>query len=361
MPRLARGIVAHDIKGYTLQLNSERSKEYTDSQAQLRRRAYRLAHPTEIIIDKCMDGRLNLSVFTQVPRGILQPFRNVGGKFDLGWPLFQEVMKDCVEFAQNQKRPCIVITSYHFSKGSHDRGCAGFGYDTESARHAAFALRDQYTRVFGVLNNNPVYALTIGIETDFESLIFHGNGCEVLNVAELAPDVPSQELEQLLANLYPDLRIDMRRDLLPLVEGNLRHIAEVRAEQKPLIDHEHREQIIAVGRGFDWLHEPNRALIIGPYSHEWPEAVHTAGTIVLDNLRKGRVPEESGVLLLISSLWRREEGEVGRRLKEEKTRYVARTALEKLQAMPELHRHLEVVIGVVHADTRKLHELDPRG
>ena len=27
----------------------------------------------------------------------------------------------------------------------------------------------------------------------------------------------------------------------------------------------HQEQVLAVGRGFDWLHIPNKALIVGPY------------------------------------------------------------------------------------------------
>jgi hypothetical protein len=26
-----------------------------------------------------------------------------------------------------------------------------------------------------------------------------------------------------------------------------------------------QEQVLAVGRGFDWLHIPNKALIVGPY------------------------------------------------------------------------------------------------
>jgi len=35
--------------------------------------------------------------------------------------------------------------------------------------------------------------------------------------------------------------------------------------------------VIAVGRGFDWLHLPNKALIIGPFDHSWTTTVGRAG------------------------------------------------------------------------------------
>ena len=353
-----RNIIEKDIKEYVLNLNSERSTEYTNPAAQLARQLYRAKHPTEILVQKCMDGRLNLSVFTGTPAGILQPFRNIGGRFDLGWPFFQEVTSGGVKYAINNGRQCVSITSYHFSASDTHRGCAGFGYDTDAAQAAAFSLRDQFTKVFGDSNGRPVYALTIGIETDGESLIFHSLTGETLDVSTLNPDTTSDEIERLITLLYPDMNSEMRADLLPLVVGNLEHVAQVKTEHKPLIDLEHREQIIAVGRGFDWLHEPNRALIIGPYSHEWPAAVRTAGTIVLGNLSAGRIPEEGGVLLLVAALWRSEEREVGRRLKEEKVRYVAKTALAELQNMPELQKHLKLLAGVVDADTRKLHPIE---
>ena len=353
-----RKIITEDVKNYALRVNEERSLEYTDPSAQMARQLYRGKHPTEILVQKCMDGRLNLSVFTGIPPGILQPYRNIGGKFDLGWPFFQEVILDGVKYSINKGRQCLSITSYHFSAGDHHRGCAGFGYDTEGAKAAAFDLRDQFTTVFGNAIGRPVYALTIGIETDAESLVFHGNAGEILDLAQIDQSSTPDDLNRMLVSLYPDMASEMRRDLLPLVIGNLAHIASVKEEEKAPIDLEHREQIIALGRGFDWLHEPNRALIIGPYSHEWPSAVRTAGTIVLGNLKAGRIPAESGVLLLVCALWRSEEREVGRRLKEQKVRYMAKTALAELQTMPELHKHLKVLAGVVDADTRKLHTIE---
>ncbi len=353
-----RNIIETDIKNYVLRINEERSAEYTDPSAQLARKLYRQQHPTEILVQKCMDGRLNLSVFTETPPGILQPFRNIGGRFDLGWPFFQEVTHDGVQYAIEKGRQCLSISSYHFSAGDNHRGCAGFGYDTDAARNAAFALRDQFTKVFGDTPNRPVYALAVGIETDEEALVLHGTNGQILDLAQVDPTISLDELDRKIAALYPDMSALMRRDFLTLVEGNLRHIAAMRAEKKAPIDLEHREQIIAVGRGFDWLHEPNRALIIGPYSHEWPAAVKTAGSIVKGNLDAGRIPKESGILLLVSALWRSEEREVGKRLKEQKVRYLAKVALEQLKEVPEVFAHLQVLAGVIDADTRKLIPVD---
>lgn len=353
-----RNVIDQNIKEYVIKMNEERSVEYTNPSAQLSRQLYRQQHPTEILVQKCMDGRLNLSVFTGTPAGILQPFRNIGGRFDLGWPFFQEVTNDGIQYAINRGRRCLAITSYHFSVGDHHRGCAGFGYDTDAAKNAAFALRDQFTKVYGDAKSRPIYALTIGIETDFESIVFHSTEGKTLDVATLHPTLSNEEIDVMLASLYPDMDLEMRADLVPLIKGNLSHIADVRAEQKAPIDLEHREQIIAVGRGFDWLHEPNRALIIGPYSHEWPQAVKTAGSIVLGNLAAKRIPEEKGILLLVSTLWRNEERESGRRLKEEKARYIASTALAELQTIPELKDRIQVLVGVTEAETRKLHLID---
>ena len=72
-----------------------------------------------------------------------------------------------------------------------------------------------------------------------------------------------------------------------------------------------QEQILAVGRGFDWLHIPNKALIVGPYrfasrfrhtgflssfrltapSYNLGDPIATAGSLLLSNLRDGRIPK----------------------------------------------------------------------
>lgn len=115
-----------------------------------------------------------------------------------------------------------------------------------------------------------------GFETDDDALILHGQNGDVLDASTVT------EIETLPARLhalFPDMPEQMRADLLPLVQGNIRHVAEVRGTAREL-DIEHREWGLCLGRGFDWLHMPNQELIIGPYSPEtrcaMPKSASTA-------------------------------------------------------------------------------------
>jgi hypothetical protein len=46
-------------------------------------------------------------------------------------------------------------------------------------------------------------------------------------------------------------------DLVPLVKGNIEHVTEVRALHRNLeLDTVHREWMVCIGRGFDFLHIP---------------------------------------------------------------------------------------------------------
>ena len=110
MENYTNGVIEGDIVKFILDRNAAQSEAFTDPSAQLKRRLYRAQHPTEILVLKCMDGRLNLSLYTETPPGILQPFRNIGGKFDYGWPFFQELIRDGVNFSVAKGRECLVIT-----------------------------------------------------------------------------------------------------------------------------------------------------------------------------------------------------------------------------------------------------------
>ncbi len=344
-----------DLTQFILTRNEEQSAAFRSAAARLSRVRYRAEHPTEIAAWKCMDGRLNLAVYTKTPPGIIQPFRNIGGRFDLGWPFFQEVTKTWVNYSLHKGRRCLVLVTYHFAKGDHHRGCAGWKYDTGAAHAAAEKLAEQTEEVFG-RSPRMVYPIVVGVETDEEALVLHGVHGGTLDMASLAS---VEGLESKVRDLYPDMDLQMVNDLLPLLIGNWEHVREVHASNRPPIDLEHREQIIAVGRGFDWLHLPNKALIIGPYSHEWPDAVATAGSIILGNLNAKRVPKKEGVLLLISALSRDEEGSFGWNMATQKAKYVERVARAILaEKVPELQDTLKVLSGVTFADTRKLHPLE---
>ena len=69
--------------------------------------------------------------------------------------------------------------------------------------------------------------------------------------------------------------------------------------QERMLDVEHREWMICLGRGFDFLHTPNQALIIGPYSPDLADPLRKAAAIIEGNMKAGRIPDD-GFLLLAS-------------------------------------------------------------
>ena len=127
---------------------------------------------------------------------------------------------------------------------------------------------------------------------------------------------------QRLAGLYPDMPEQIKTDLLRLVQGNLQWIAQVRKSARPL-EIEHREWMICLGRGFDFLHTPNLALIVGPYSPELAEPIAQAAAIIEANMQAGRIPDD-GFLLLTSAPY--EEIGTDRARAELKSRFLANFA-----------------------------------
>lgn len=272
--------------------------EYASPEATLARQRYQAQHPTAIAVLKCMDGRINIPVATGTPPGIIQPFRNLGGMFDLGWPHLGEVLAHHVHRQIADGRRVLLLATYHFSRGDPQRGCAGFNYDTAAALAATEALRRQIETVFG-LGHRSVYPLICGFETDEDALIVHGEKAGQRLDLSTVTAADHALLPARLAALCPDMPEQMRGDLLPLLTGNLRHIAAVRQSVRTL-DTEHREWIICLGRGFDFVHMPNLALIVGPYSPQLADPIGKAAGIIASNMQAGRIPDD-GFLLLASS------------------------------------------------------------
>ncbi|MFZ1074861.1 MAG: hypothetical protein WAN50_00595 [Minisyncoccia bacterium] len=339
-----------DLPAFILERNKKQSAEFCTPGAQLARMMYRAQHPSEIIALKCMDGRLNLSVITSTPPGIIKPYRNIGGKFDLGWPFFGRLMLDDIEYSVSKGRPTIVLSTYHFSKGSHHRGCAGHKYDTAAARAGATKLREQFETAFGG-NHTTVFPIVVGIETDENALIFHAEGKKILDVADHI-DASPENLKSELRNMYPEVPERIIDDLIPFVIGNQQYVRATRAQKRPIQDLEHCEQIIAVGRGFDWLHLPNRALIIGPYDPQWEDAVATAGNIVLNNMKEKRIPEKDGVLLLVSAPYRSIGADKGVAI--EKALFLKRESERILrERVPAVAKKIKVLAGTIDFNTNR--------
>ncbi|TLN06683.1 hypothetical protein FDZ71_10955 [bacterium] len=289
--------------GWLFELAERHSREFKSPEAYLARERYTSLHPTAIAVLKCMDGRINIPVATQTPIGIIQPFRNLGGIFDLGWPHLGEVLASHVTAKVAAGRRVLIFITYHFSRGESHRGCTGFGYDTQRAIAHTYEVKRQAEHIFG-RSHGTVYPIVCGFETDEDALILHGESGEKLDVSTIAP-ADADALMPRLASLYPDMADQVRQDILPLILGNIEHIAKVRQSPR-LLDIEHREWMICLGRGFDFLHTPNLALIIGPYSPDLADPIRKAASIIESNMKAGRIPDD-GFLLLASVPY----GEIG--------------------------------------------------
>ncbi len=343
---------AQGVEGL-LKLNEVHSSIFNDPGTALERRKYRSQHPTEIAALKCMDGRVHLPVITNTPLGIIQPFRNLGGKFEIGWPMFQEALKGWVDYSVGRGRNCLVLVTYHYSRGDTHRGCKGFEYNLDEARATAKKLEDQFNKVFG---KKVVYAMEIGVETDLESLILHGNNGEVMDASDIK-DTHPDNLSKLLRELRPDMPESIRNDFLPLIEGNTRHVKEVVASNRPMLDAEHREWVIAIGRGFDWLHAINTALIVGPFAPDLVTPIKTAAAVIKSNLDSGRINGRK-IVLMTSAPYRDLSG-YERNLAEEKALFLADFALDYVirPEVPDLIPHLQLLAARVDMNTRRLEVL----
>ncbi len=316
--------IAERIDGL-FQLARQHSQAYASPEDWLARERYRARYPTAVMVMKCMDGRINIPIATGTPRGIIQPFRNLGGMFHLGWPHLGEIIQGAVDKEVRRGRQVLMMITYHFSRGDPRRGCAGFHYRTDDARAHAFGLREEFSTLFGSLHQT-VYPLVCGFETDEEAMVLHGTDGQELDMARLEPqDLPG--LPARLVQLFPDMPTQVRHDLLPLLEGNAAHIAALRQTERSLAI-EHREWIIFVGRGFDWLHLPNQALIIGPYSPDLDHPIRQAAGIIQANMRAGRIPDDG--FLLMSSVPYEDVG-VDRARAALKSRFLARFAADVIR------------------------------
>jgi hypothetical protein len=148
----------------------------------------------------------------------------------------------------------------------------------------------------------------------------------------------------------------VRYDLEPLVFGNMDRIVEVRKTERAL-DIEHHEWVICVGRGFDFLHVPNLALIIGPYSPNLDDPIDQAAGIIEANMHASRIPDDG--FLLLASVPYYEVG-VDRARAELKSRFLSKFAADVIYAThPKLAHKMHMRTAVLDWRSRKLEIIAP--
>ncbi len=342
---------------YLYELNRRQSSLFRSEAAKAQRLRYRRDHKLEIAFFKCMDGRLNASVITKMAMGIIQHWRNLAGSFNLGWDGFKNSVISWYEYAKGEDRACLAVFTYHFSRGDERRGCAGVGYDTDKARSNAFELRRQFVRVFGL--GISFYPIVVGIETDFDALILHGENesDEPFDLARV-DDASPEYARFLLKKLYPTMSSQMAGGFIPLITGNIEHSKEVRLLNRPIEDIVHREFVLALGRGFDWFHEPNTALIVGPYDPELRKPIGTAAKLLYANLQEGRISKDQGVVLISSAPYRERSG-YDRPAACEKARWFNDFAFNVIREEVEsLVPYIDRIAAVMDSTTREIEVVD---
>jgi len=335
-------------------LNTMHSDEFIRTRSL--RRWYRSGHPTEMSAFKCMDGRINIPYVTNTPLGIIRPYRNLGGYFDLGWPLLGEDIMDWVEFGIQKGSKSLILVTYHYSEGDIHRGCAGFDHDHERAFKFTVDFFNQVNRFFGQ-NNQVVFPIVVGLETDTDSLIFHPQDVTGKNIIRCTEKMSVKEnsLLSMVNNLYPDMDSSVQRDLLPLIAGNINHIKSVKAAGRDLEDMQHKEWVLGVGRGFDWLLEPNTALLVGPFDPDLSTPISKAAGIIANNMQSGRISNDGFVVL--SSAPFRQNG-VDRNRAVEKANFFRRYTKKIIENnYPELADKARYIAVVVNEHTRRAYQL----
>jgi len=336
--------------------NSDQSCLYASPDQTLARRQYRARYPVEIAALKCMDGRLNLGLFTQTPIGVIQPFRNLGGIFEVGGH-FGELLIGWGRRAVDAGKDGIVLVTYHWSKGDPRRGCKGYECDVEAAKLGTAGLLKDIEDLFG-RGHRVIYPIQVGIETDEDSLVIHGSGGRVMDLSGFPSDTNAKSVSDELEKLFPDMNQRMIQSLVPLCLGNIRHIEEIRHANRTLVQIDHNEVILGLGRGFDWHHKPNTMLIVGPYSFDLSDPVTTAGRILLQNLNSGRISKDNGVAIISSAVYRDPVGPE-KEFAIKKALALARFGHEVLvRNVPDLKPYLTVAAGILDENTRLLTRLD---
>jgi hypothetical protein len=356
------------VNQFLLEHNERASALFLSPDEVARRVLYQADHPTQLMVLKCMDGRVNVPAMTdnEVPMGTISPMRNMGGKFKIGSPNFSHYVRNFHEHVLGEmtQKKCsggLVIVTYHYSaSGEADPhlhlGCKGFGFDTHAAREYTRALTQDFTKVYG-REHRVIHTINMGIETDVDAFVFHGDAGGELDISK-SLDLSEKEIMARLHALYPDMKPEIFHDLLPLALGNQRHARRVVTGKRPVEKLNHAEQIIGVGRGFDWLHLINKALIVGPFSVAWRDEVEVAAKIVLENFKEGRIPADEGAVLLISAPYR--EYGVDAAVAHEKAIEMARLSAETIkQQVPALFDYgLEVVVGTLDRNTMRLERIE---
>lgn len=338
--------------------NSDASKRYLHPDEWAKRSRYRDKYRSAKKASKCSDERIALSEITMTPQGIIEPFRTIGGRFSLGMPYYQKLVLEWVQrnYFGSDHLDCIAFLTYHWDETDEHLGCKGFNYDVEAAREHIRKLRGQYIKDFGLEQVQPVM---LGIETHWQRLIFHGSNDLVFDLKNAA-GMKEAELLGQIRELYPNIKDQLAHDLVPIMTGNIQYFQSLKQVERNHLEYRHSGNILAVGRGFDWLYK-GQAMIVGPYDLDMAMQIETAADVIWQNWKDGVIKEEDGIVLLASAVYWHESTEYHLACDKaielaQFTHHVVSNHSKK--EVREMARMWEPLVGVVDMNSRKLKRLN---
>ena len=288
VPRRELTYLDAQINDRIIAINDYQSPRYIrEKPARIRHRA---KHPTHFACLKCMDGRVHLAQMTKTPMGIAKPFRCIGGRFRTFWHAFNERLDGLVSEATLRGTRSVVFVSYHFSRSSPQLGCAGWDYDVSAARAHAYRL----SKELGEIYEDELVAIPMCAETDGDLLTLHGTNGDVSG--EDFIDIADEDALLKIRQAMPNVDSQTLRDIMPFLMGNAQRVAELKQNPRDLSALDHRERVMALGEGFDWLAEANFALINNDVDPDMIKPIVTAGRILENNLRSAPAGDDATIL-----------------------------------------------------------------
>lgn len=339
-----------ELAQWILEHNARQSAQFVADER--KRKHYRVDHPTQFIALKCMDGRVNMAVCTETLPGVIQPFRNLGGKFNPAWHHFGSLLARKVKMADTEERACVIAQTYHWSHDEKNRGCRGFKYDVDAARAYTLKMKKRLEEVF--TNRSKVYPIRMGFETDLEALVLHNDAGDVLDMRRES-GCTEGDLRDNLLKLFPDMGEMMIQDFIPLLLGNQRHVEKVKKEARTIIQQDHCERMLGYGRGFDWFHTPNLAFIVGPYDTDLLTPIFNAIRLLHENRESCRVASKDGLVLMTSAIYRDERDDgIDRNLARARTLHDFNMVVKVIKdQFPDMLDLFAPLIGIVNHRTQK--------
>jgi hypothetical protein len=308
----------------------------------------------------CSGGRTDFESYIRASFGMVRQWRNIGGVHEVEeWDSLQSSVKEFALAALAEKQQVLFITSSHGVDGVKELGCKGHEFDTAKAKANAESLKKALDGFFEDCPN--IFTIRIHMETDEESLVLYNDAGEALFLQECDPGISEDAMHGKLTQLYrnPEHARQMPHAMLEALLGpvmeNIRHIASLReTDHRAMLDH--REWILAVGGGFDWLYrQSNTTISIGLHDPNLYRELALAARIMGVTVKRSDFVEKRGMVTVVSVPYTPDPYGIGQRIAAARAAKLApRVRGIVLDAAPELKKYFQLLVVTVNVETWEL-------